>query len=167
MTQALAEQAVEVASNISHLLEGAEETSQLLHDISQLERFGFFLHSGFQSSHGKARTLRDICEFVRSETQQNPLLSAKDLCVRYLSLDGQLKGLLKPFEVLHQCVRSLLSCSDRVLFSKPLRNLLYYVVSVPFRRTMALYVLLLYVPLTLLKSHSGISESTGRRCGRN
>jgi hypothetical protein len=37
MTQALAEQAVEVTSNISRLLDGAEETPQLLDNISQLE----------------------------------------------------------------------------------------------------------------------------------
>ena len=52
MTQALAERAVEVTNNISHLLEGAdsaEETSQLLDDIFQLEQYGFLLLSGFHS----------------------------------------------------------------------------------------------------------------------
>ena len=48
--------------------------------------------------------------------------------------------------------------SDRVSFSKLLRNLLYYVVSVPFRRSiLVLYVSLLYVLIPLLKSHSDIS----------
>jgi hypothetical protein len=49
MTQALAERAVEVTSNISHLVEGAEETSQLLNDIFQLEQYGFLLPSGIPS----------------------------------------------------------------------------------------------------------------------
>jgi hypothetical protein len=48
MTQALAERAVEVTSNISHLLEG-EEMSQFLDDILQLEWYDFLLPSGFQS----------------------------------------------------------------------------------------------------------------------
>ena len=43
MTQALAERAVEVTSNISHLLEGAEETPQLLDNIFQLEQYGILL----------------------------------------------------------------------------------------------------------------------------
>ena len=53
MTHALAERAVEVTSNISHLLEGAEETPQLLNNIFQLERYGFLLPSEFQSSDSK------------------------------------------------------------------------------------------------------------------
>ena len=91
---------------ISHLLNGAEEASQLLNNISQLEQYDFLLHSGFHSSDGKARILRDIYMFVKSETQQNPSLSAKELCVRYFADDKQLpvRGLVKPFEVLHQCI---------------------------------------------------------------
>ena len=42
MTQALAERAVEVTSNISHLLE-EEEMPQLLDNIFQLEQYGFLL----------------------------------------------------------------------------------------------------------------------------
>jgi hypothetical protein len=102
---------------ISHLLEGAEEASQLLNNISQLEQYGFLLPSGFYSSDGKARTLHDIYMFVKSEIQQNPLLSAKDLCVLYFAHDKQLRGLVKPFEVLHQCVNHF-HPSDRVSFSK-------------------------------------------------
>jgi hypothetical protein len=49
MTRALAERAVEVTSNISHLLEGTEETSHLLDDIFRLEQYDFFLPSGFHS----------------------------------------------------------------------------------------------------------------------
>ena len=41
MTQALAERAVEVTSNFSYFLEGAEETPQLLDNIFQLEQYGF------------------------------------------------------------------------------------------------------------------------------
>ena len=93
---------------ISHLLEGAEEAFQLLDNISQLEQYGFLLPLGFYSSDGKARTLRVIYVFVQSEAEQNPLLSAKDLCVRYFARDRQLRGLVKPFEVLHQCFRSIL-----------------------------------------------------------
>ena len=89
---------------ISHLLEGAEEASQLLNNISQLEQYGFLLHSGFHSSDSKARILHDIYMFVKSEIQRNPLLSAKELCVRYFGHDKQSRGLVKPFEVLHQCV---------------------------------------------------------------
>ena len=95
----------------SHLLEGAEEASQLLDNISQLEQYGFLLPCGFHSSDGKARTLHDIYVFVKSEIQQNPLLSAKELCVRYFAHDKQLRGLLKPFEVLYQCVRPFPSIS--------------------------------------------------------
>ena len=54
MTQALAERAVEVTSDISHLLEGAKETPQLLDNISQLERCDFLLPSGFHSPDSKA-----------------------------------------------------------------------------------------------------------------
>ena len=43
MTQALAEKAVEVTSKISRLLDEAEETPQLLYNISQLEWYGDFL----------------------------------------------------------------------------------------------------------------------------
>ena len=90
---------------ISHLLEGAEEAFQLLDNISRLEQYSFLLPSGFHSSDGKARTLHDIYMFVKSEIQQNPLLSAKDLCVRYyFAHDKQSRGHGKPFEVLHQCV---------------------------------------------------------------
>ena len=91
---------------ISHLLEGAEEAFQLLHNISQLEQYGFLLSSGFHSSDGKARTLQDIYMFVKSEIQQNPSLSAKELCVRYFAHDKQFRGLVKSFQVLNQCVRS-------------------------------------------------------------
>ena len=83
---------------ISHLLEGAEEASQLLNNISKLEQYDLLLHSGFHSSDGKARTLRDIYVFVKSEIKQNPLLSAKELCVHYFAHDKQLRGLVKkPF----------------------------------------------------------------------
>ena len=112
MTQALAERAVEVTSNISHFLEGAEETPQLLDNIFQLEQYGILLPSGFHSPDSKVlRTLRDIYVFVKLETQRNRLLRilfAKRLRVRYFSLDRQLRGILKPFEVLHQCIRSFL-----------------------------------------------------------
>ncbi|KIM44038.1 hypothetical protein M413DRAFT_373739 [Hebeloma cylindrosporum] len=84
MTQALAERAVEVTSNISHSLEGVEETPQLLENIFQLEE-----------------TLRAIYVFVQSETQRNlflRMLFAKYLRARYFSLDRQLEGLLKPFK---------------------------------------------------------------------
>ena len=86
---------------ISHLLEGAEEASQLLNNISQLEQYDFLL-SGFHNSDGKARTLHDIYMFVKSEIQQNPLLSAKELCVRYFAHDKHLpvREPVKPFEVL-------------------------------------------------------------------
>ena len=47
MTQALAERAVEVTSNVSYLLEGAEETPQLLDNIFQLEQYDFLLPSEF------------------------------------------------------------------------------------------------------------------------
>ena len=90
----------------SYLLEGAEEAFQLLHNISQLEQYGFLLSSGFHSSDGKARTLQDIYMFVKSEIQQNPSLSAKELCVRYFAHDKQFRGLVKSFQVLNQCVRS-------------------------------------------------------------
>ena len=53
MTQALAERAVEVTSDISHLLEGAKETPQLLENILQLERYDFLPPSGFHSPNGK------------------------------------------------------------------------------------------------------------------
>lgn len=54
MTQTLAEKAVEVTSKISRLLDGAEETSQLLNNISQLEWYGdFLLPSVAFSPHGK------------------------------------------------------------------------------------------------------------------
>ena len=52
MTEALAERAVEVTSNISHLLKGAEETPQLLDNIFLLEQYGFLLPFGFHSSDG-------------------------------------------------------------------------------------------------------------------
>ena len=48
-----AERAVEVTSNISHLLEGAEETPQLLDNIFQLEQYGFLLPFGFHRPGGK------------------------------------------------------------------------------------------------------------------
>ena len=53
MTLALAEQAVEVTSNVSHMLEGAEETPQILDNILQLEQYGILLLSGFHSPDGK------------------------------------------------------------------------------------------------------------------
>ena len=49
MTHALAERAVEVTSNISHLLDGAEETPQLLDNIFHLEQYGAPPASGFHS----------------------------------------------------------------------------------------------------------------------
>ena len=106
MTQALAERAVEVTRNVSYLLEGAEETPQLLDNIFQLEQYGFSLSFEFQNPDSKVpRTLRDIYVFTQSETQRNLLLRilfAKDLRVHYISLDMQLRGLVKQFEVLHQ-----------------------------------------------------------------
>ena len=111
MTQALAERAVEVTSNVSYLPEGAEETPQLIDNIFHLEQYGFLLLSEFHNTESKVpRTLRDIQVFAQSETQRNLLLRilfAKNLRVRYFSLDKQLRELLKPFEVLHQtCIRS-------------------------------------------------------------
>ena len=53
MTHALAERAVEVTSNISHLLEGAEETPQLIDNIFQLEQYGFLLPSKFHNPDSK------------------------------------------------------------------------------------------------------------------
>jgi len=53
MTQALAERAVEVTSKISRLLDGAEETPQLINNISQLEWYGDFLLSVARSPDGK------------------------------------------------------------------------------------------------------------------
>ena len=104
---------------ISHLLNGAEEASQLLDNISQLEQYGFRLSSGFHSSDGKARTLHKIYMFVKSQIQQNPLLSAKDLCVRYIAHEKQLRG-----HVNHSMYCTFHLSSDRVSFSKLLRNLL-------------------------------------------
>ena len=111
MTQALTERAVEVTSNVSYLLEGVEETPQLLDNIFQIEQYGFLLPSEFHNSDSKfLRTLRDIHLFVGSETQQNlflRILFAKNLRLRYFSLDKQLRELLKLFEVLNQtCIRS-------------------------------------------------------------
>jgi len=40
MTQTLAEQAVEVTSHISRLLDGAEETPELRYNMLQLEQYG-------------------------------------------------------------------------------------------------------------------------------
>ena len=53
MTQAIAERAVEVTSNISNLLEGAEETPLLLDYISQLEQYVFLLPSEFHNLDSK------------------------------------------------------------------------------------------------------------------
>ena len=50
ITHALAERAVEVTSNISHLVEGAEETPQLLDNIFRLEQYGFLLPARFHGS---------------------------------------------------------------------------------------------------------------------
>ena len=64
MTQALAEQAVEVTSDISHLLEGAKETPQLLDNISQLERCDILLPSRFHSPDSKVLGLCVISTFL-------------------------------------------------------------------------------------------------------
>ena len=147
---------------ISHLLEGAEEASQLLDNISQLAQYGFLLRSGFHRSDDKARTLHNIYMFMKSEIQQNPLLPAKELCVRYFAHDKHLpvRDLVKPFEVLHQYVNLFHHRSDRVSFSNLLRNLL---LSVPFRKTiLVLYVSFLYVPFPLLKSHTFRHPSLNR-----
>ena len=129
MTQALAEQAVEVTSHISRLLDGAEETPQLHHNMFQLEQYGdFFLLSTAHSPDGKARTLRDISLFVQSETKQNVLfrmLFAKSLHLRSLSLDRRLIGLLKPFEVFTVASIFPRTWSYSLFFSKVLRRLLY------------------------------------------
>jgi len=56
MTQALAEQAVEVTSQISSLVDGAEETPQLCHNMFQLEQYGdFVLLSAAHSPDGEAQ----------------------------------------------------------------------------------------------------------------
>jgi hypothetical protein len=56
MTQALAERAVEVTSQISRLLDGAEETPQLRYNMLQLEQYSdFFLLSTAHSPDGKAQ----------------------------------------------------------------------------------------------------------------
>jgi hypothetical protein len=64
MTQALAERAVEVTSDISQLLEGAKETPQLLDGILQLERYDFLLPSGFHSPDSKVLGLCVISTYL-------------------------------------------------------------------------------------------------------
>ena len=76
-----------------------------------LNSMAFSLPFEFHNPDSKVpRTLCDIYVFTQSETQRNLLLRilfAKDLRVRYFSLDKQLRGLVKQFEVLHQtCIRS-------------------------------------------------------------
>jgi hypothetical protein len=125
MTQALAERAVEVTSNISHLLEGAEETPQLLDNIFQLEQYDFLLPSKFHTWRQGPRTLRDIYVFVQSETQRNLILRvllAKDLRVRYFSLDRQLRGFFQLFEVLHQHIRSFPSLIWQSVFQQTVKK---------------------------------------------
>ena len=128
MTQALAERAVEVTSNVSYLLEGAEETPLLLDNISQLEQYGFLPAFRIPAilTVSVPRILRDIYVFAKSETQRNLLLRilfAKTLRVRYFSLDMQLRGLTKQFKVLHQCtirsVPSLIVLQEKTV-KKPL-----------------------------------------------